>query len=179
MALSRQQRRFEARNMRRQRQPPQKPNATGWMPLVEVPASSITLHCDFEAAAKQNGITIQELRELSAQLLSDAVWFTNDVYEVAVKPAERAGWTHLLIRRRDLKPIVGWVDKQRIKNQLVGPGCEGLELFPSESRAINDENVYHLWVNSTPHDHLDVGFKPLFDRDGYADYLTNTQIADG
>lgn len=53
---------------------------------------------------------------------------------------------HLLIARRDGKPIHEWHTLQRIKNTLVGPEFEAVELYPAQSRLIDTGNVYHLWV---------------------------------
>jgi hypothetical protein len=33
-----------------------------------------------------------------------------------------------------------WRDLQRIKNQLVGPECEAVELYPAESRKVDTAN---------------------------------------
>lgn len=52
---------------------------------------------------------------------------------------------HLSIKRLDQAPVRDWRDFQRIKNELVGPECEGVELFPAESRCVDTANQYHLW----------------------------------
>lgn len=39
-----------------------------------------------------------------------------------------------------------WRDFQRIKNELIGPEAEGLELYPAESRLLDPSNYYLLWV---------------------------------
>lgn len=54
---------------------------------------------------------------------------------------------HLSIKRVDRGPIVrDWRHMQRIKNELVGPECEGVELYPAESRLLDEANQYHMWV---------------------------------
>jgi hypothetical protein len=53
---------------------------------------------------------------------------------------------HLSIRRTDRQPARDWRDLQRIKNELVGPEAEGVELFPAESRLVDTANQFHLWV---------------------------------
>ena len=65
---------------------------------------------------------------------------------------------HLSIRRIDDKPIHSWRDLQFIKNELVGRECEGMELFPAESRKIDYANQYHLWVLKDEGLRLPVGF---------------------
>lgn len=52
----------------------------------------------------------------------------------------------LSIARNDKKTIKDWRDMQRIKNELVGPDREAVELYPSESRLVDTSNQYHLWV---------------------------------
>lgn len=57
---------------------------------------------------------------------------------------------HLSIRRQDREAVRDWRDLQRIKNALVGPECEGVELFPAESRLVDTANQAHLWVVADP-----------------------------
>jgi hypothetical protein len=39
-----------------------------------------------------------------------------------------------------------WRDFQRIKNELVGPEAEAVELYPAESRLVDNANQFHLWA---------------------------------
>lgn len=75
-----------------------------------------------------------------------------------MRDADEPGWTHLAIRRTDGQRDIPWRDRQRIKNELVGPECEGVELHPAESRLADMTNTYHLWVNGDPRFRLDLGF---------------------
>lgn len=43
-----------------------------------------------------------------------------------------------------------WRDLQRIKNEIVGPEHEGFELFPAESRLVDQSDQFHLWVLARP-----------------------------
>jgi hypothetical protein len=52
----------------------------------------------------------------------------------------------LAIRRHDWKPCSDWRDKQAIKNQIVGPEREAVELYPAESRVQDTANWYWLCV---------------------------------
>jgi hypothetical protein len=52
---------------------------------------------------------------------------------------------HLSIKTRDKAPYHDWRDFQRIKNELVGPEFEAVELYPAESRLMDTSNQYHLW----------------------------------
>ena len=79
------------------------------------------------------------------------IWL-NDTYEVIAKPLSPstadpslAGW-HLSIKRLDRAPIRNWRHFQQIKNEVCGPECEAVELFPRESRLADNANQYHLFV---------------------------------
>jgi hypothetical protein len=52
---------------------------------------------------------------------------------------------HLSIKRNDRLPIHDWRDLQRIKNEILGPEHEAMELYPAESRVVDTANQYHLW----------------------------------
>lgn len=75
--------------------------------------------------------------------------FMNNRYLVLVRRAENAQpfghvW-HLSIRRNDRGAARDWRDFQRIKNELVGEETEAVEIFPAESRLVDESNQYHLW----------------------------------
>jgi hypothetical protein len=77
--------------------------------------------------------------------------FVNDRYDVI---RERVGpmW-HLSIRPHNPRRGRPWREFQRIKNDLVGPENEGVEIFPAESRLVDTADQYHLWVAA------DAGFR--------------------
>lgn len=79
-----------------------------------------------------------------ADHLNSQVWWRNDVYQVAV--TQEGQWCHLSIKRNDRLPIKEWRDMQQIKNELVGPEWEAVELYPAESRLVDTANQYHLWI---------------------------------
>jgi len=82
--------------------------------------------------------------------------YCNDTYQVVV---ERNGsLIHLCIRRHDGQPCTDWSDRQQIKNEIIGPEYEAVELFPAESRLIDTTNEYHLWVNPNPGFRFPFGF---------------------
>ena len=69
------------------------------------------------------------------------------IYNHAMKSSE--DWPdmwHLSIKRVDRKPINDWRVMQAIKNALVGPEHEGVELYPNENRLVDGANQYHLFV---------------------------------
>lgn len=76
---------------------------------------------------------------------SDEPTYLNSRYQVLVKEFD-TGWTWLLIVRRDRSAIHDWRDLQRIKNELCHPEREAIELYPAESRLVDTNNQYHLWV---------------------------------
>ena len=82
-------------------------------------------------------------------LLDDSVYL-NDTYQVAVRSLSpdlgMRGWVHLSVKRLDREPVRDWRDMQSIKNELVGPEREAVELYPAESRLVDGANQFHLWV---------------------------------
>lgn len=59
--------------------------------------------------------------------------------------------TVLSIKRRDKDWLRDWRDLQRIKNEILGPEWEAVELFPAESRLVDSSNQYWLWCLPPPH----------------------------
>ena len=86
--------------------------------------------------------------------------YQNDIYRVDVK--HETPLLHLVIRRRDATTCSEWHDFQRIKNELIGPEHEAVQLFPAESRLVDTGNEYHLWVYPTPNVRMQLGFKDRF-----------------
>jgi hypothetical protein len=70
--------------------------------------------------------------------------FLNALYMVQVH--DFGAYLELSIARRDDSAIHDWRDFQRIKNELVGPEAEAVELYPAESRLLDTRNNFHLWV---------------------------------
>lgn len=88
------------------------------------------------------------------------VWM-NDIYQVNVERdmpcpgitddnGDPALITWLSIKRLDKRAVMDWRHMQWIKNQLVGEECEGVELFPAESRLVDGANQFHMWVFQDP-----------------------------
>jgi hypothetical protein len=89
--------------------------------------------------------------------------FINNLYQVNVRKQrpmypEWPDMIHLSIKRRDKKPIHDWRHMQRIKNEILGPEYEAIELYPKESRLVDSANQYHLWVFFDEKFTLNVGF---------------------
>lgn len=88
--------------------------------------------------------------------------FQNDTYLVALREVPGEGpfppLIHLSIKRLDKEIVRDWRDLQEIKNQLVGPQCEGVELYPAEDRLVDTANQFHLWVIKDPNYRFPFGF---------------------
>ena len=66
---------------------------------------------------------------------------------------------HLSIKRNDKAPVTNWRDLQKIKNELVGPECEGMQIFPAESRLVDTANQVHLWCFTVPDVRIPFGYQ--------------------
>lgn len=53
-------------------------------------------------------------------------------------------FTYLTVSRKDGKPIDGFDDLQRIKNDLVSPKSFAIEIYPPQKNLIDALNVRHL-----------------------------------
>lgn len=74
--------------------------------------------------------------------------FENDIYKVSLS------WEfpyRISIRRHDNAPCHNWRDFQEIKNQLLDPDHNMVEVYPDESRLLDTDNVYHLWSAQIEH----------------------------
>ena len=86
-----------------------------------------------------------------AQFWRSADYLVVKVDGAAVWPREHAihnpDFWWLRIYRHDGKRIRHhWSELQRLKNELVGPEHQGVEIYPPESQLQDGENSYHLWV---------------------------------
>lgn len=74
--------------------------------------------------------------------------FVNSRYQVSVNVMETplGEVTWLSIINRDRSARHDWRDFQRIKNELMGPEREAIELYPAESRLVDTNNQFHLFV---------------------------------
>lgn len=87
-------------------------------------------------------------------------YWINDLYQVEVRRSPEGKSAHLNIRRRDGAEIYrDWRHFQRIKNEIVGPECEAVELYPAESRKVDTSNKYHLWAVTDPSFRFPIGFE--------------------
>lgn len=124
-----------------------------WRDLVRVTFSQ----ADLEEAAKallesKSDPAVNDMFTARAHVFSATqgeVW-RNDKYQVIVTRQQiDAGLPtciHLSIKRLDKATAHEWGDFQRIKDQLVGPDKEAVELYPHAGRVLDSTNQYHLWA---------------------------------
>jgi len=86
----------------------------------------------------------------------DEIWL-NNIYQVNVRQISD-GMKHLSIKRRDKMVIHDWRELQRIKNEIVGPECEAIEVYPAESRLVDTANQFHLWAFTDSTYRIPIGF---------------------
>lgn len=70
--------------------------------------------------------------------------FVNGKYQVIIE--YRGDLTVMTVRREDRRPIMDWRDMQWIKNQLLGPEVEAVQLFPAESRLVDLANQFYFYA---------------------------------
>lgn len=137
-----------------------------WTPFVEVPAglSEKAVAALAERAGVQPEFVRHRLREIEkAPLMVNSRYSVIVMKLPAVEGPSGSGETWpamfwLSIRRNDRSPIRNWRDLQRIKNEIVGPENEGVELYPAESRLADTSNQYHLFVLADARNRFPFGF---------------------
>lgn len=111
--------------------------------------------------AREMGVDVDTVVKEIALSLSVPT-YQNNYYQVQKRAFEgpHGAMFHLAIRRLDRKPIHDWDDFQQIKNELVGPLCEGCELYPSVAREHHDRSTFHLYVFMTTDKMFPFGMGP-------------------
>lgn len=129
-----------------------------WMPLQRSyvgPRPEAMVVYAMEAYKIDREAAIKKLDDYDAQC---EVW-VNDIYQVQTRP-DKSGFLHINIRRRDGGPILrDWRHFQQIKNELVGPECEAVELYPAESRLVDTTNKFHLYASTDPTFRFPIGME--------------------
>ncbi len=101
-----------------------------------------------------SGISCDLAESQVREHLKQEAW-ANGIYTCVV---DRSGnYVHLSIRRVDRSPIRDWRHMQQIKNEILGPEAEAVELYPAESRLVDTANQYHLWCK-LPGQQFEFGF---------------------
>lgn len=101
-----------------------------------------------KALAKAAGTSMNQIEKGMKDIKKNEEIYLNDKYQVNVRkiksPFGDMFW--LSIKRLDKESIHDWRDLQEIKNLIIGPENEGVELYPSEKRRVDTANQYHLFV---------------------------------
>lgn len=138
-----------------------KVNGHRWQPLRQAVVSGPEPPGVIEATMQEYGLATRA--EAIAFLDEEHVrqkttYWINDLYQVAVSHLDDF-MVQLNIRRRDGAPCLrDWRHFQQIKNELVGPECEAVELYPAESRKVDTSNKYHLWCCKDPNFRFPIGW---------------------
>jgi hypothetical protein len=98
---------------------------------------------------RESRVTREDVEKELENLYKDEIW-VNGYYQVNIckhdTPDGIPDMIHVSIKTHKKQPVRDWRDFQQIKNDLVGPECEAVELYPAESRLIDTANQYHLWA---------------------------------
>lgn len=108
-----------------------------------------TFHVCYEEAKHMRDLMLQEK------------FFINDTYQVNTSTVKTpfGPVLHLSIKRLDNTPCHDWNDFQKIKNFFAGPECEGIELFPAESRLTDCAHQWHIWCLTDPSLRIPIGWQ--------------------
>ena len=106
-----------------------------------------------KALRRKSGCSKKEAIRVIESLKGGQHWL-NDTYQVDIREhiidRDWPPMWWLSIKRRDKEWIHDWRELQEIKNQLIGPENEAVELYPAESRVIDGANQYHLYCFQDP-----------------------------
>lgn len=109
-----------------------------WTPLRRTQSISVPL-----------GRTGRRVDMTIGQLGIDELW-ANERYTVEVRyitapaPFGRGKWISFHDAARTATH--DWREIQRIKNEVLGPEVEAVEIYPAESRLVDESNQFHLWA---------------------------------
>lgn len=123
-----------------------------------------------KALAKSTGASRNQVEKGIQDVQENEEVYLNDQYQVNVRklksPFGDMFW--LSIKRLDKESIHDWRDLQEIKNLIVGPENEGVELYPAEARRVDTVNQYHLFVLADKTKWWPFGFtdREIFDGSG-------------
>lgn len=122
-----------------------------WKPLTKRQSPTEASPEAVAAYVEHYGGTPEEARASIIAHQARCEYWRNDLYQVEVNrgfDGESSVW--ICIRRTDGYPGRDWRHFQQIKNEIVGPECEAVELYPAESRLTDTSNKYHLFASTDP-----------------------------
>lgn len=138
------------------------PTLAPWTPFARGELDPTHLTLEYMRRQWGHQHSDEDIQAQLDEMKKDEIWI-NSRYQVNVRrrnAPEAPDLVWLSIKRRD-KLAVGperFRDFQRIKNELVGPECEGVEIYPAESRLVDTSNQYHIWVFDDPSFKYPFGF---------------------
>lgn len=129
-----------------------------WTPFEPTEVGDLSVAQLASARRRLPHLSDREVHRLVAEMHADTRYFVNSRYQVAVTDGAAAS-VHLSIKRLDQGTIHDWRDLQRIKDELLGPHCEAVELYPARDRLVDLANQYHLWGVRDPTFRFPLGFQ--------------------
>lgn len=136
-----------------------------WTPFQKATFNDVTpSQEEIKQSMQAFNVTEEQVRGIYEDLKNDEVYL-NSRYQVNVRRRHyNGGWPELIqlsIKRLD-KDRVGperYRDFLRIKNELVGPEHEAVELYPAMARNVDTANQYYLFVLADADIRLPFGFQ--------------------
>ena len=117
-----------------------------WQPLVRDP----DWYRDQRLADTTEMVRAQHPDVTDAQVaaLMPAETWGNDRYTVNVHylDGDRDGFVEVGVHNHKRTPHVPWRHLQQIKNEVLGPDREAVQLFPAEDRLVDTANEYWIYV---------------------------------
>lgn len=135
---------------------------TAWTPFERARLPKISKP-QIQKMARDMGAPYADVKASIAEIARSETWM-NSLYQVQIwRDVQPEGWPHemiwLSIKRLDKASVHDWRDLQRIKNELVGPEHEAIEMYPAESRLVDTANQYHLFAFADPTVRLPLGWQ--------------------
>jgi hypothetical protein len=126
-------------------------NPPAWTPFYRTASPARPTKVRAQQCARENGVSYADAKAMLERIAGQEIWI-NSRYQVNVDRDPPHGFgpdtpiVHLSIKRLDKIAIHDWRDLQRLKNELLGPEIEAIEIYPAESRLVDTSNQYHLWA---------------------------------
>lgn len=145
-------------------------STNNWQPLIRAHFVKALNEAQVQEIIKRTGYDEVTARDIIKKELNETEYWINDLYQVSVHYINyKTPMVQINIRRRDGRAIFrDWRHFQEIKNQIVGKECEGVELYPAESRLNDTSNKYHIWCYTNPKYRFPFGMetRDIYDDDG-------------
>ena len=118
---------------------------------------------DIQEQCQEVGIncTWKEAKRQYQRVADNEIW-VNDKYQVNIDRSiidHNIAWIHLSIKTHSKTADHDWREFQQIKDELIGPEYEGIELYPAHSRVVDTANQFHIWVLADPAARIPVGWQ--------------------